>query len=118
MFVCLLISVILFFLQIYIDPKTLFEFRSSKDALRYLKTGDISCVSKPKKRLVRAQKKDLLAEAERLQSEKEENERRAMTERKMLDEKKEDLAKEVEESISKVLATNVTSQERQVPVFF
>ena len=41
----------LYFQQFYIDPVSGYVFRSKKDALRYVKSGDISaCAIKPFKR--------------------------------------------------------------------
>jgi len=43
----------LYFQQFYIDPVSGYAFRSKKDALRYVNSGDISaCVLKPYKRQI------------------------------------------------------------------
>lgn len=43
----------LYFQQFYIDPVSGYVFRSKKDALRYVKSGDISsCVIKPYKQQI------------------------------------------------------------------
>jgi len=48
----------LYFQQFYIDPVGGYVFRSKKDALRYVKSGDISvCVVKPYKQQIQDQDK-------------------------------------------------------------
>lgn len=50
--------IVLYLQQFYIDPVSGYVFRSKKDALRYVKSGDIStCVLKPYKKLIQDEDK-------------------------------------------------------------